>query len=108
MEKCVRSGARMLVVSALAALSYLAAGLFVAHHIGTYTGTQVGAFGRPAQIASCIALAAVFAALVVDGKSWRNRTRDRDERGASDRESFGADNSADEAANISHTKTGDK
>jgi arabinofuranan 3-O-arabinosyltransferase len=95
-------------LSALAALSYLAAGLFVAHHIGTYTGTQVGAFGRPAQIASCIALAAVFAALVVDGKSWRNRTRDRDERGASDRESFGADNSADEAANISHTKTGDK
>ena len=58
---------------ALAGLSYLAAGIVVAVHVGPYPASGVGTFGWPAQALSLLALAAVFGSLAVDGTQWRRR-----------------------------------
>jgi hypothetical protein len=58
----------------LALVAYLGAGIAVAVHVGISPATEVGAFGRPAQIASEVALAAVLGAFVVNGR-WRKRPR---------------------------------
>lgn len=57
--------------AALAALSYLAAGIAVAVQIGTFPASNLGVFGWPAQAASFVALAAVLAAWVVQCSRWR-------------------------------------
>jgi hypothetical protein len=43
-------------------------------NVGISPATNVGAFGRPAQIASEVALAAVLSAFVANGR-WRKRAR---------------------------------
>jgi peptidoglycan/LPS O-acetylase OafA/YrhL len=58
----------------LALVAYLAAGVVVAVNVGISPATNVGAFGRPAQIASEVALAAVLSAFVANGR-WRKRAR---------------------------------
>jgi hypothetical protein len=60
----------------LALVAYLAAGIAVAVRVGTVPANQNGAFGRPAQIASEVALAAVLSAFVVNGR-WQTRGRPR-------------------------------
>jgi len=58
----------------LAMLAYGVAGLGVAVHAGLTPESYLGAFGRPAQIASIIAISTVFASLVGDTGWWRRRT----------------------------------
>jgi arabinofuranan 3-O-arabinosyltransferase len=64
----------------LALVAYAAGGVVVAHHVGRYPGADIGAFGRPAQIASVVALAAVFSALIAEDKWWSKRKRDPEAR----------------------------
>jgi arabinofuranan 3-O-arabinosyltransferase len=59
----------------LAMVAYVAAGVAVASHVGNYPGTGIGAFGKPAQIASVVALAATFSAFVAEGTWWTSRAR---------------------------------
>jgi len=59
----------------LALVAYAAAGVAVAYDIGNYPGTGIGAFGRPAQIASMVALAALFSAFIAQDKRWARKAR---------------------------------
>lgn len=58
----------------LAALAYGVAGLVVAAHVGVSPESHLGAFGRPAQIGSIVAITAVFSSLVGDTTWWKRRT----------------------------------
>jgi arabinofuranan 3-O-arabinosyltransferase len=72
----IRSAAWLPVV---AGLSYFGASVAVAREVGRYPTSAVGAFGIPAQVASALALAAVFASVVVSS-SWWQRMRSRRQR----------------------------
>jgi arabinofuranan 3-O-arabinosyltransferase len=69
----VRSG-RWLCV--LAGASFLAAGVAAAVHIGRFPASDVGVFGWPAQVASAVALAAVFSSVVVHSSRWTRKPGD--------------------------------
>ncbi|HUE08118.1 MAG TPA: alpha-(1-_3)-arabinofuranosyltransferase family protein [Acidimicrobiales bacterium] len=69
----VRSGRWL---SVLAGASFLAAGVAAAIHIGRFPASDVGVFGWPAQVASAIALAAVFSSVVVHSSRWTRKAGD--------------------------------
>jgi arabinofuranan 3-O-arabinosyltransferase len=60
-----------------AGLSFMLAGVAVARHIGTTPLSGMGAFGRPAQIASLVAIASVLASVIVETRWWRTRRQPR-------------------------------
>ncbi len=69
----VRSGRWL---SVLAGASFLVAGAAAAIHIGRFPASDVGVFGWPAQVASALALAAVFSSVVVHSSRWTRKARD--------------------------------
>jgi hypothetical protein len=88
LARLVRSG-RWLPV--LAGASFLAAGVAAAIEIGRFPASDVGVFGWPAQVASALALAAVFCSVAVHSSRWARKARDvpvTDRREHGDQDAF--------------------
>jgi arabinofuranan 3-O-arabinosyltransferase len=60
-----------LAMAMVAAGAFAVSGVLVAWHAGALPETGTGAFGRPAQIAAVIALAALLCALAAESRGWR-------------------------------------
>jgi arabinofuranan 3-O-arabinosyltransferase len=61
------------LMAPVAFVAFVGAGLAVAWNAGALPTTHSGAFGRPAQIASVVALGAVLSATAADGARWKRR-----------------------------------